>query len=45
MGDAKPRVVSQNMGNSGTGSKPAPVSQATKLVNLRTMARPADTGM
>ncbi len=45
-GDAKPRIVSQNMGNCGTGLKPAVASQPTqaaKAVNLRTTAGPATT--
>jgi hypothetical protein len=46
VGDAKPRIVSQNMGNCGTGSKEAVTSQPTqaaKAVNLRTTTGPATT--
>lgn len=45
-GDAKPKIVSQNTGNCGTGSKQAVTSQPTraaKAVNLRTTTRPATT--
>lgn len=45
-GDAKPKVVSQNMGNCGNGSQETVTSQPTqaaKAVNLRTTAGRATT--
>jgi hypothetical protein len=45
-GDAKPKVVSQNMGNCGTGSKAAVTSQPTqaaKAVNLHNTGGTATT--
>ena len=44
--DAKPKIVSQNTGNCGAGSKPAVTSQPTqaaKAINVRTTAGPATT--
>ena len=45
-GDTKPKVVSQNTGNCGTGSQETVTSQPTqaaKAVNLRTTAGPVTT--
>jgi hypothetical protein len=45
-GDAQPKIVSQNTGNCGAGSKQAVTSQPTqaaKAINLRTTTGPATT--